>query len=232
MANVITEDLRISVDGDRTVSAVVDVPRGIRSAYVFAHGAGAGMTHPFMMTLAAFLAEHGVGVMRFNFPYMEAGRRAPDRQPLLLSAVRAAVERASEVFEGVGLYAGGKSMGGRMTSLAESEEPFARLDGLVFLGFPLHAAGRPDSARAAHLSAVRRPMLFVQGTRDRLADSDLMRSLIHDTLSDRATLHEIPDGDHSLRVPKRAGIPAEQILRDAAARIAGWMEGLNKEGVR
>lgn len=181
------------------------------------------MQHGFMSGVSLAFAREGIATLRFNFPYKEAGRRAPDRRPILVDTVRTAVAQARTLFGDIPFFAGGKSMGGRMTSLAQSESPMPGVRGLVFLGFPLHAAGRSGSDRAAHLLKVDVPLLFVQGTRDRLADIDLMRILVDDTLRGDRTLVEIDSGDHSLRVPKRSGRSTDEVLADVAARAAGWM---------
>ncbi len=179
--------------------------------------------HEFMSDVSLAFAREGVATLRFNFPYMEVGRRAPDRRPILLDTVRTAVVQARTLFGDIPVFAGGKSMGGRMTSLAQSESPMPGVRGLVFLGFPLHAAGRPGSERAAHLLKVDVPLLFVQGTRDRLADIDLMRTLVDETLHGDRTLIEIDSGDHSLRVPKRTGRTTDEVLADVATRAAAWI---------
>lgn len=189
---------------------------------VLAHGAGAGMRHPFMQAVAERLADRNVATLRYQFPYMEAGRKRPDRASVAQAAVRAAVEIGSELADGIPLFAGGKSFGGRMTSAAAAESPLADVSGLVFLGFPLHPAGRPGTDRAEHLRAVRAPMLFVQGTRDRLADLELLRPIVTG-MGPRAALHVIEGGDHSFHVLKRSGRTAAQALdeiADAVARFA------------
>ena len=179
-------------------------PARPRACYVLAHGAGAGMTHPFMTAIADGLAERGIATLRYQFPYMEQGGKRPDAPKLAQATVRAAVAEAARLMPKLPLIAGGKSFGGRMTSQAQAETPLAQVRGLAFLGFPLHAAGRPSEERAAHLFEVKIPMLFLQGTRDALADIALMRKLAK-ALGKRATLIAIEDGDHSFHVPARTG---------------------------
>lgn len=205
------------------VSALLKRPSNAQLLYLLAHGAGAGMRHPFMEQMAELLAHRGVATFRYQFPYMEAGRRAPNPRPILLKTVRSAVAAASEAAPDLPLVAGGKSMGGRMTSLAASEEPLPGVKGLVFLGFPLHAAGKPSSDRGAHLEKVRVPSLFVQGTRDSLADLDLLKNLGL-SLTLIPAFHIVDDGDHSFRVPKRSGSTYDEVLNSIADAIATWAE--------
>ena len=211
------------------VAAILDLPEPARHLLVVGHGAGAGMEHPFLEAIAARLAARGVATFRYRFPYMEAGKRRPDPQPVLLATVRAAVAAAAREVPGLPLSAGGKSMGGRMTSLAAAGEEGAEepglpgVRGLVFLGFPLHAAGKPGTERADHLDRVPQPMLFLQGTRDRLAGLDLIEPVI-DRLGARATLHVVDGGDHSFRVPKRSGRTEGEVLDELAETTAAWLE--------
>jgi hypothetical protein len=186
---------------------------------VLGHGAGAGMRHPFMDRAADALAARGLATLRYQFPYMEAGRRRPDPHPILVATVRAAVARAAG--EGLPLLAGGKSMGGRMTSRAAAEEALPGVRGLVFLGFPLHPAGRPGTERAEHLSGVDVPMLFLQGTRDRLADLDLLQPVCRE-LGSRATLHVVEGADHSFGVLVRSGRSADEVMAELADAVAAW----------
>lgn len=197
-------------------------PRGAKAVYVLAHGAGAGMEHAFMVAMADALASHGVATLRFMFSYMQAGSRRPDAEKVLRATLTAAAAVAVQRARGLPVFAGGKSMGGRMTSRAMSEAPMPGIKGLAFLGFPLHPAGKPSDERAAHLSDVSVPMLFVQGTRDRLATLDLLHPVI-DGLGDRATLHIVDGGDHSLAVPKRSGRTTEEVLDEVASTMAEWM---------
>ncbi len=213
-------ELRVVV-GERAgeVSALLLRPEVATSALVLGHGAGAGMRHPFMEALSVRLAERGVATLRYQFPYMEQGSRRPSPKGLLLATVRAAVASAREALSDLPILAGGKSMGGRMTSLACAEQPLAGVRGLVFVGFPLHPAGRPGRERAAHLADVKLPMLFLQGTRDRLAELELIRPLAAE-LAPRARLVVIEDGDHSFHPRKRSGRSDEQALDELADAVA------------
>jgi hypothetical protein len=179
------------------------------------------MTHPFLETLADRLAARGIATFRYQFPYMERGSRRPDPAPVLEATVRSAVEAAAGFGEGLELLAGGKSLGGRMTSRAAAGEPLPGVRGLVFFGFPLHAIGKPGSERAAHLEEVTVPLLFLQGSRDRLADLDLLTPVV-EGLGSRATLHVIPDADHSFHVPARTGRTDAEVLDELADRTARW----------
>jgi uncharacterized protein len=217
--------VKISVDAERRVSGLLQAPPKARACYVLAHGAGAGMTHPFMAAIADRLAERGVATLRYQFPYMEQGSKRPDAPKLAQATVRAAVAEASRLVPKLPLIAGGKSFGGRMTSQAQAESPLAGVRGLAFLGFPLHAAGRPSEERAAHLFEVKVPMLFLQGTRDALADIALMRKLV-DKLGKRATLMEIADGDHSFHVPARTGRTDDEVRTGMLDALAGWIDAV------
>src|ERR1700684_3991122 len=174
MKVVSPQKLKIAVGKTDSVSALLIRPTQARACFVFAHGAGAGMTHPFMETVAAGLAERHVATLRYQFPYMEKASRRPDPPAIAHAAVRAAVAEAGRCCPGMLLIAGGKSFGGRMTSQAQALEPLGGVHGLAFLGFPLHPAGKPSTDRATHLSVVRIPMLFLQGTRDPLAALDII----------------------------------------------------------
>jgi len=214
--------LRVEVSKDvGDVSALLLRPDEAHCLLVLAHGAGAGMRHIFMESIAERLAQRGVATLRYQFPYMEAGRRAPNPSALLTATVRAAVDVAADVAGGLPLLAGGKSMGGRMTSLAAAAAPLPGVRGIVFFGFPLHPAGRPATERGDHLRGVSVPMLLVQGTRDRLADPTLMRPLCDD-LGARAELHIVEGGDHSFHVPNRAGRSDAEVLDELAAAVEGW----------
>jgi predicted alpha/beta-hydrolase family hydrolase len=191
---------------------------------VLAHGAGAGMRHPFLEGLARALAERGVATLRYQFPYMERGGRRPDPPAVAQATVRAALETARDMAPDLPIVAGGKSYGGRMTSEAAARDGLDGARGLVFVGFPLHAAGRPGNARAAHLDRIALPQLFVQGTRDALADFALMRQVC-DRLGARATLHVVQDADHSFRVPKRSGRVEADVFREIAQVVARWGAG-------
>lgn len=193
--------------------------------YVLAHGAGAGMRHRFLETIATSLAGRGVATFRYQFPYMDEGGGRPDPPGLLESSVRAAVSRASETAPDLPLIAGGKSLGGRMTSSAAAVSPLPGVKGLVFLGFPLHPPGQPGTKRADHLNQVSLPMLFLQGTRDTFARSDLLLPVIQ-RLGARATLHLVEGGDHSFAVLKRSGRSAEQVMDELADAIVDWARAL------
>jgi uncharacterized protein len=207
------------------VSAILDRPQGARWLYVVGHGAGVDMRHPSMQDTVRAYATHGFATLRYQFPYTEKRSHRPDPQPILLATARSAVAFAHEIAGGLPLLAGGKSMGGRMTSLAASEEPLAGVRGLVFLGFPLHPARKPATKRADHLDLVPLPLLFLQGSKDKLAELDLLRPVI-DRLGPRATLHVIEGADHSFVVPKRSGRTRSQVFDELAAVTARWAEGL------
>ena len=223
------QPLTITVDSERQVSALLQVPTAARACYVLAHGAGAGMTHPFMAAIANGLAERGIATLRYQFPYMEQGSRRPDVPKVAHAAVRAAVQEAGRLLPGLALFAGGKSFGGRMTSQAQAELPLAAgsdaaVRGLIFLGFPLHPASRPSDERAKHLFDVQIPMLFLQGTRDELANLELLKPVI-DRLGARATLKLFEDADHSFHVPARSGRKDADVRADLMDTMSGWMDG-------
>lgn len=204
------------------VSALIERPRGAEALYVLAHGAGAGMRHPFLEDVAARLAERKVATFRYQFPYMEAGGRRPDFGKVLEATVRSAVAEARRRVKGLPVFAGGKSMGGRMTSLAQAERPLDGVEGLAFLGFPLHPAGKPSTDRAEHLDLVEIPMLYVQGTRDALAGLDLLRPVLT-SLGARAKLHVVDGGDHSFKVLKRSGRDPDEVMDEIADALATFM---------
>jgi predicted alpha/beta-hydrolase family hydrolase len=212
---------RLPVSKSVEVSALLTSPASPRALYVLAHGAGAGMRHRFLETMAQRLAARGIATLRYQFPYTEQGSRRIDPEPLLLDTVRAAVAMGREEAGGVPLLAGGKSMGGRMTSRAAAEEPLEGVAGLVFLGFPLHPAGRPGISRAEHLHQVALPMLFLQGTRDTLAELDLLRPVV-EKLGPRATLRIVEHADHMFHVLKKSGRSDEQVLDELADTVAAW----------
>ena len=187
-----------------------------------AHGAGAGMMHQFMTSVAEGLADRNIATLRYQFPYMEHGSKRPDRPDVARSAVRAAVQCASNLAPRVPLLAGGKSFGGRMTSQAQAENPLPGVIGLIFLGFPLHPAGKPSDERAEHLTAIRVPMLFLQGTRDTLASTDLLVRLI-DRLEGRATLSVVENADHSFHVPARSGKSDLEVMYEILDVMAVWI---------
>ena len=211
----------LAAPGKGEVSARLLRPAGARRLLVLAHGAGAGMRHRFMATMSERLADVGVATFRYQFPYMEAGSRRPDPRPTLLATVRAAVAAAAASAPDLPLLAGGKSMGGRMTSLAAAEAALPGVRGLVFFGFPLHPAGRPSSERAEHLERVDLPLLFLQGERDRLAALDLLRPICA-KLGARATLHVIPTADHGMHVLKSSGRSDAEVQDDLARTVAAW----------
>ena len=212
------------VDATQSVSALLLAPAHAKACCVLAHGAGAGMTHAFMAATAEGLATRGIATLRYQFPYMQRGSRRPDTPRVAHAAVRAAAAEAATRLPGVPLFAGGKSFGGRMTSQAQAAAPLPDVRGLVFLGFPLHPAGKPADERAAHLAEVAEPMLFLQGTRDELADLALLRPVI-DRLGARATLATFADADHSFHVPVRSGRKDAQVLADVLDTAASWMLG-------
>ncbi|MBS0339229.1 MAG: alpha/beta hydrolase [Proteobacteria bacterium] len=216
------QPIRIEIDSDTTVSGLVQAPPDARAVYVLAHGAGAGMAHSFMAAAAQGLAERSVATLRYQFPYMERGSKRTDPPAVAHAAVRAAVARAAQEWPGLRLFAGGKSFGGRMTSQAQAAEPLPSVQGLVFLGFPLHPDGAPSSTRAEHLRQVHAPMLFVQGTRDKLADIERMRALAVD-LGERATLMEIAEADHSFQVLVRSGRKNPEVMQEVLDGAARWM---------
>ena len=203
------------------VSGLLVRPRGARALLVYAHGAGAGMRHAFMEASCERLATRGIATLRYQFPYTEQGRKAPNPPAVLRETVAAAVRTGAKLARGLPLLAGGKSMGGRMTSLAASEGQLEGVAGLVFFGFPLHAAGKPSADRGAHLCEVVRPMLFLQGTRDKLAELDLLRPVVS-RLGQRATLHIVEGGDHSFHVLKRSGRSDDEVLDELADTVAAW----------
>ena len=217
--------LTIKVDETHSVSALLLVPRQARACYVLAHGAGAGMTHAFLEAVAVELGERGIATLRYQFPYMEQGGKRPDPPKLAHATVRAAVAEAHRLVPKLPLIAGGRSFGGRMTSQAQAVATLPGVLGLAFLAFPLHAAGRPSDERAAHLFDVHVPMLFIQGTRDELADLGHLQPVI-ERLGDRATLALFQDADHSFHVPARTGRKDPEVRREILDRLAAWIDRL------
>lgn len=217
-----TTRLRFAIDDATSVSALLCVPEPAWAAYVFAHGAGAGMQHAFMAGFAAGLGGRGIATLRYQFPYMEQGSKRPDAPKVAHAAVRAAVAEAARRLPGLPLFAGGKSFGGRMTSQAQALQPLPGVLGLVFAGFPLHAAGKPADERAAHLFDIDRPMLFLQGTRDALAAPALVQALLR-RLGPRATLALFEDADHSFHVRARSGLDDAQTLQAMLDATAAWL---------
>ncbi|HEV2195101.1 MAG TPA: alpha/beta family hydrolase [Candidatus Acidoferrum sp.] len=220
------DKLRFAVQGNSEVSALLVRPTNPRCLLVLGHGAGAGMAHPFLENLAGELAKAGIATLRYQFPYMEERKRVPDRPELLASTVAAAVRLATEAAPELPLLAGGKSMGGRMTSHASAENLLGRVRGLVFFGFPLHPPNRPGTKRAEHLAKVGVPMLFLQGTRDTLADLTLLRPICA-KIGSRATLHIIPEADHSFHVLKKSGKTDAEVMTELAQTTAAWASKLN-----
>lgn len=220
------DKLRFAVQGNGEVSALLVRPPTARWLLVLGHGAGAGMAHPFLEKLATELANEEIATLRYQFPYMEERKRVPDRPDVLLSTVAAAVRLATEAEPELPLLAGGKSMGGRMTSQAASENLLGCVKGLVFFGFPLHPPNRPSTKRAEHLAKVGVPMLFLQGTRDTLADLTLLRPIC-EKLESRASLHIIPEADHSFHVLKKSGKTDAEVMTELAQTTAAWANKLN-----
>jgi uncharacterized protein len=223
MTSASLNPVTISIDDTQRVSGLLQVPPGARACYVLAHGAGAGMAHPFLAAIAAELAARGIATLRYQFPYMERGGRRPDPPRLAHAAVRAAVGEAVRRVPDLPLVAGGKSFGGRMTSQAQALSPLSGVRGLAFLGFPLHAAGAPSQERGKHLFDVHIPMLFLQGTRDKLAERDQIEPLCA-TLGARATLTLFADADHSFHVPARTGRKDRDVLNEVADAFAAWID--------
>jgi predicted alpha/beta-hydrolase family hydrolase len=207
------------------VTGILVLPHDSCVLYVYAHGAGAGMRHAFMEASALKLADRGVATLRFNFPYMERGRGGPNPSPVLVKTVRFAVDEAARLAPDLPLLAGGKSMGGRMTSIAAASEALPGVRGLAFFGFPLHAAGRPSADRGAHLADVGLPMLFLQGTRDKLAELTLLDPLLA-KVRPAPVLHVVDGADHGFHVLKRSGRTDEEVLDELAERFAAWAAGV------
>jgi predicted alpha/beta-hydrolase family hydrolase len=218
------QPLDIAVDDSRRVSALLEAPGDARACLALAHGAGAGMTHPFMADVARELAERGIATLRYQFPYMEQGSKRPDTPAVAQATVRAAVAEAARRLPALPLFAGGKSFGGRMTSQAQAAQPLAGVQGLVFFGFPLHPAGQPSDTRAQHLAGVKVPMLFLQGTRDALADLTLLRPVV-ERLGARARLEVLEDADHSFHARARSGRTDAQLRAAMLDAVALWIAG-------
>jgi uncharacterized protein len=222
---VTAKPVAIAVSDAIQVSGLLQLPPGARACYVLAHGAGAGMDHPFMRAVAEGLSERAIATLRYQFPYMERRAKRPDPPQLAQATVRAAAAAALNLLPSPPLIAGGKSFGGRMTSQAQAKAPLGGVRGLAFLGFPLHAAGQPSQDRAKHLFDIKIPMLFLQGTRDALASLDELQPLCK-SLGRRATLRLFPDADHSFHVPARIGRKDAQVLDDVLDALAAWLEGV------
>ena len=215
----------IAVDDAVRVSGLLQAPKAARACYVLAHGAGAGMTHAFMTAVAAELAERGIATLRYQFPYMEKGSKRPDAPKVAHAAVRAATAEATRLLPKLPLFAGGKSFGGRMTSQAQSAAVLPHVRGLIFLGFPLHPAGKPSQERAKHLFDVKIPMLFLQGTRDQLALPDQIEPVCK-ALGKRATLASFQDADHSFHVPARTGKKDAQVRAEVLDTLTAWIDNI------
>jgi predicted alpha/beta-hydrolase family hydrolase len=220
-----TLELKLDIDRIGAVSAILMQPDSPRACYVLAHGAGAGMRHASMDKIAEGLSDRGIATFRFNFPYMENKQGRPDQPTVAHATIRAAVEEAARLCPGLKLVAGGKSFGGRMTSQAQSKSPLPGVKGLAFLGFPLHADKKPSTERAEHLGGVAIPMLFLQGTRDGLADLGLLKPVVA-ALGAKATLHEVEGGDHSFAVLKKSGRTNEEALAEVLDTLAAWIDQL------
>jgi predicted alpha/beta-hydrolase family hydrolase len=222
MADADAQRLTLTVDEKRRVSGLLLAPPRARACYVLAHGAGAGMTHPFLEAVAVGLGARGLATLRYQFPYMEQRAKRPDPPALAQATVRAAVDEAARRLPDRPLIAGGKSFGGRMTSQAQAAAALPGVRGLAFLGFPLHPAGRPSDERCKHLFDVRIPMLFLQGTRDALADLALLQPLV-ERLGAGATLRLFPEADHSFHVPARTGRKDPEVMQEMLEATAAWI---------
>jgi hypothetical protein len=219
------EPVTIAVDPHTGVSGLLQAPARARACFVLAHGAGAGMNHPFMVAVAAGLAQRGIASLRYQFPYMERGGKRPDPPRIAHTAVRAAVAAAKALMPRLPLTAGGKSFGGRMTSQAQAAAPLEGVRGLAFLGFPLHPAGKPSRERGQHLFEVKLPMLFLQGTRDALAERDQIEPLCQ-ALGARATLKLYADADHSFHVPAKTGRKDSEVMGEMLDALAAWTDAV------
>ena len=227
MPKTVAEPVGIAGDNGIRVSGLLATPPHARACYVLAHGAGAGMNHPFMASVAVELWQRGIATLRYQFPYMERGAKRPDPPQLAHATVRAAIAAALHALPKLPLIAGGKSFGGRMTSQTQAEEPLPGVRALAFLGFPLHPAGKPSRERAKHLFDVRTPMLFLQGTRDTLAVLDELEPVC-EALGDRATLKLFQDADHSFHVPARSGRKDAEVRGEVLDALAAWIDGVIK----
>jgi predicted alpha/beta-hydrolase family hydrolase len=223
------EATQIKLSDGQSVSGLVQRPPKVRACYILAHGAGAGMTHPFIAAVAKGLEERGIATVRYQFLYMEQRGKRPDPPKVAHAVVRAAVAEAGRLFPDLPLFAGGKSFGGRMTSQAQALEPLPGVRGLAFAGFPLHPAGKPSDERASHLLDVKTPMLFLQGTRDELASLPLLEAVCQ-KLGSRATLKLFSEADHSFHVPARTGKKDAEVLAELLDTLAKWIEDAIKKG--
>ena len=222
-----TQQINFQVGDHGTVSGLVQSPAAPLACYVFAHGAGAGMGHSFMGAVSTGLAARGIATLRYQFPYMERGSKRPDVPKVAHAAVRAALAETARRWPGLPLIAAGKSFGGRMSSQAQSASPMPGVAGLLFFGFPLHPTAKPSIERAQHLAAIRVPMLFVQGTRDEMADVSLIESTVG-ALGRHARLHWVQDGDHSLKVPARSGRSQVEVFDGVFDAVVRWIENLDE----
>jgi len=225
MSSASPQPVTIALNDTQRVSGLLQAPSEARACYVLAHGAGAGMTHPFMTAVANGLADRGIATLRYQFPYMEQRSKRPDSPKVAHATVRAAVLEASRLVPQLALFAGGKSFGGRMTSQAQAALPLPGVRGLVFLGFPLHPAGQPSTERAKHLFDVQIPMLFLQGTRDDLAHLPLVETVCQQ-LGPRATLKLFRDADHSFHAPARTGRKDSEIMSELLDTLAQWFDSV------
>jgi predicted alpha/beta-hydrolase family hydrolase len=225
MAQAEPQPVTITLNDTQRVSGLLQVPNDARACYVLAHGAGAGMAHPFLAAVANGLAERGIATLRYQFPYMEQRSKRPDPPKLAHATVRAAVLEAARLVPELPLFAGGKSFGGRMTSQAQAAAPLPGVRGLAFLGFPLHPPGQPSDQRAKHLFDVQIPMFFLQGTRDDFAQLDLLESLCKQ-LAAHATLKLFEDADHSFHVPARTGRTDSEVRAELLDALTGWIENV------
>jgi predicted alpha/beta-hydrolase family hydrolase len=219
------EPVTLRVSESVTVSGLLDMPANARACFVFAHGAGAGMNHASMASVAADLSQQGIATLRYQFPYMERGSRRPDPPALCHATVRAAVDAAARAAPALRMIAGGRSFGGRMTSQAQALAPLPGVTGLAFLAFPLHPAGRPSQERADHLSQVAVPMLFLQGTRDELATLELLQPVVQ-RLGARAQLKLLQEADHSFHVRASSGRRDPDVRQELIFALADWIDGL------
>jgi predicted alpha/beta-hydrolase family hydrolase len=219
------ETITIDVGASGTVSGLLQMPPRASACYVFAHGAGAGMTHSFMAEVAGGLFERGIATLRYQFPYMERSTKRPDSPSIAHATVRAAAAESTLQCPGLPVFAGGKSFGGRMTSQAHAQRPLPGVHGLAFIGFPLHPAGKPSDGRAEHLFEIKIPMLFLQGTRDKLAELPLMQRLTA-SLGPRTSLHLLEHADHSFHVPVKSGSNDREVMREMLNVLTAWVKGL------
>jgi uncharacterized protein len=223
------KQVTVEVDNTQSVSGLLLMPKNPFACYVLAHGAGAGMSHPFMTAVAEGLHEREMATLRYQFPYMEKGSKRPDRPQLAHATIRAAVAAAARLAPAIPLIAGGKSFGARMTSQAQAAAPLPNVVGLAFIGFPLHPAGKPSAERAAHLSDVRIPMLFLQGTRDALAERQIL-AMVLERLSGSTEPHLIEHADHSFHVPVRSGTTDKQVLEELLDALVVWTRRVCRQG--